>query len=254
MSIEIEQFKGTVYENGYGTVAKSVMQSKRISIGAKALYSYICSYAWGKNESYPTVQSITEDLGISEKTFSKYRKELEEAGFITVTFKNVKGINRNVYTLNSTPVKSSGEKNFTPSKSYPVKNYGGNNKRNTSQDKKEVVEEKKDDYKRNLDNETYQTKEIESYWNEKGLRVFEYPPIRDMNKAIEIFGMQKIILAITKISESKFMSEKTTINKFFNKENNFKQIRYSLDDEYVDRENKNETITATGNIDMRYFQ
>lgn len=145
--ISIEQFKNTVYEQGYGTVAKKVMQDKSLSVGAKALYAYLCSYAWGKDESYPTVQSITDDLGISEKSFARYRKELEESGYITVTFRNIKGQNRNVYTLNSTPVKSSGEKKTTPSKSTPVKNdppifLPPNNKRNTLQDKK-VIQDKK---------------------------------------------------------------------------------------------------------------
>ena len=62
MSIEIEQFKGTIYENGYGTVAKAVMKNKKISIGSKALYAYLCSYAWGKNESYPISEQIHDEI------------------------------------------------------------------------------------------------------------------------------------------------------------------------------------------------
>lgn len=142
MSIEIEQFKGTIYENGYGTVAKAVMKNKKISIGSKALYAYLCSYAWGKNESYPTVGLITSDLGISERSFSKYRRELEESGYITVDFRSVKGQNRNVYILNSTPEIFSGEKKIPPSKNVDLKKLGGNNKRNTFKDKKGNLMEK----------------------------------------------------------------------------------------------------------------
>ena len=136
MSIEIEQFKGTIYEYGYGTVAKSVMKSKNISIGSKALYAYLCSYAWGKNESYPTVNSIITDLGISERTFSKHRRELEKSGYVTVEFRNVNGQNRNVYILNSIPANISGVKKVTSSENDPPKKLRGNNRRNTSKDKK----------------------------------------------------------------------------------------------------------------------
>ena len=254
MSIEIEQFKGTIYENGYGTVSKFVMQNKNISIGAKALYSYICSYAWGKNESYPTVQSITNDLCISEKTFSKYRKELEESGFITVTFKNVKGINRNVYTLNFTPVKSSGEKKMTPSKNDPVKNLPPNNKRNTLQEKKKDIEEKKVEYKSHDKTENYQTKEVEQAWKECGLAEYKYTPIENINIAIKDYGLSEIIKAIQRISRSSLMKTKTNIDSFFNRNNDFEQIRKTLNGTYDDREKKTETITATGNINMRYFQ
>lgn len=141
--VMIEQFKGTVYEQGYGTVAKRVMRDKTLSVGAKALYSYLCSFAWGKYESYPTVNSITNDMGISEKTFSRYRNEIVESGYVTVEFRNIRGQNRNVYILNSTPVKSSGVEKMTPSKNDPVQNDPPNNKRNTLQEKKKDLQEKK---------------------------------------------------------------------------------------------------------------
>ena len=141
--IAIEQLKGTIYEHGYGTVPKKIMQDKKISVGGKALYAYLCSYAWGKNESFPTVNSILDDLGISEKTFSRYRTEIVEAGYITVEFRNMQGQNRNVYILNTTPVKSSGVEKMTPSKNDPVKNSTPNNRRNTSQDKKLSSQENK---------------------------------------------------------------------------------------------------------------
>ena len=141
--IAIEQFKGTIYEHGYGTVPKKIMQDKKISVGGKALYAYLCSYAWGKNESFPTVNSILDDLGISEKTFSRYRTEIVEAGYITVEFRNVQGRNRNVYILNTTPVKSSGVEKMTPSKNDPLQNSTPNNRRNTLQDKKGSFQENK---------------------------------------------------------------------------------------------------------------
>ena len=114
--IHIEQFKDTVYEKGYGNVAKLVMVDKTITIGAKALYSYLCSYAFGKDEAYPTVERIMQELNISENSFRRYRKELEDKGYITVEFKNIKGTNRNVYKINNSVEQKKEPQNLTPSK------------------------------------------------------------------------------------------------------------------------------------------
>ena len=114
--IHIEQFKDTIYEKGYGNVAKLVMVDKTISIGAKALYSYLCSYAFGKDVAYPTVERIMQELNISENSFRRYRKELEDKGYITVEFKNIKGTNRNVYKINNSIEQKKEPQNLTPSK------------------------------------------------------------------------------------------------------------------------------------------
>ena len=114
--IHIEQFKDTIYEKGYGNVAKLVMVDKTISVGAKALYSYLCSYAFGKDEAYPTVERIMQELNISENSFRRYRKELEDKGYITVEFKNIKGTNRNVYKINNSIEQKKEPQNLTPSK------------------------------------------------------------------------------------------------------------------------------------------
>ncbi len=114
--IHIEQFKDTIYEKGYGNVAKLVMVDKTISIGAKALYSYLCSYAFGKGEAYPTVERIMQELNISENSFRRYRKELEDKGYITIEFRNIKGTNRNVYKINNSVEQKKEPQNLTPSK------------------------------------------------------------------------------------------------------------------------------------------
>lgn len=94
---------------------------------------------------------------------------------------------------------------------------------------------KKEDYRRHSQNENIYVKDVERTWREKGLKDFEYPPTELINKAINEFGLIKIIEAIERISKSSYMKEKTTINKFFKQEENFKQIRFSLEGEYDDR-------------------
>ena len=228
--IKIEQFKGTVYEKGYGIVAKLAMQDKALSVGAKGLYAYLCSYAWGKDESYPTVDSITNDLGISEQTFRRYKKELEGKGYITVNFRNMGGTNRNVYTINNSP-----REKVTVLKNHGVKNDNPNNKRNTLQEKKNnLQEEKNEEYKSKSKNETFETKTIEEFWREKKLKDFEYAPIENMNIAIKKFTLVKIIKAIEIIGKNEFMKERTSIDNFFNREKDFDRIKKSLNRSYGD--------------------
>lgn len=108
MSEIIIAMRGTVYENGYGLIAKKVMQDKSISIKAKALYAYLSSFAGSGGEersAFPSIGKILDDLCISKDSFYKYRKELERAGYITVkqdkdndgTFKN------NIYYIEAVP-------------------------------------------------------------------------------------------------------------------------------------------------------
>ncbi|WP_185923399.1 helix-turn-helix domain-containing protein [Brevibacillus brevis] len=107
MSDVIVAMRGTIYESGYGLIAKKVMQDKTISIKAKALYAYLSSFA-GSSENrsaFPGVSRMMEDLSVSKDSFYKYRKELEKSGYITIvqdknsdgTFKN------NIYYIEAVP-------------------------------------------------------------------------------------------------------------------------------------------------------
>ena len=124
------------------------------------------------------------------------------------------------------------------------------NKNNYSNNK----EKKNDDYRRHSQSENIQTKEVEQAWKECGLAEYKYTPVENMNIAIKTFGIVEVVKAIQRISKSSLMKTKTNIDSFFNKNNDFEQIRKTLNSSYDDREKKTETITATGNINMRYFQ
>ena len=113
---------------------------------------------------------------------------------------------------------------------------------------------KKEDYRRHSQNENIRTKEVEQAWKECGLAEYKYTPVENMNIAIKTFGLVEVVKAIQRISKSSLMKTKTNIDSFFNKNNDFEQIRKTLNSSYDDREKKTETITATGNINMRYFQ
>lgn len=123
MSETIIAMRGTVYEKGYGLIAKKVMQDKSISIKAKALYAYFSSFAGATDmletrEAFPSIAKILDDLGISKDSFYKYRKELEAAGYITVEQDkdNEKKFKNNTYYIEAVPCPKISETEPFPKK------------------------------------------------------------------------------------------------------------------------------------------
>lgn len=103
---------------GYGLVFKSVLKRNDIDAEAKALYSYLSSYAGSDTKAFPGVSLICHDLNFSEKRFQKYRKQLEDAGVITIERKRTdNGFSKNIYTINHKSVSS----HFVPVGKLPVR-------------------------------------------------------------------------------------------------------------------------------------
>lgn len=89
-----------INSKGYGTIPKMVMQDRNISIGAKGLYSYFCSYTGGGDTCFPSRKKVCFDLCISIDTFGKYLKQLVENGYIKVEQIKENGrFSHNVYIL-----------------------------------------------------------------------------------------------------------------------------------------------------------
>lgn len=98
------ELKGVMSE-GYGIIPKKVMKDKGLTIEAKSIYAFIASYSGNGNSAYPTVEYITEFLGISRQRFNKHRKLLEDKGYISVSQERQQGsqFNHNVYTIEFIP-------------------------------------------------------------------------------------------------------------------------------------------------------
>ena len=96
--------KGVMSE-GYGIIPKKVMRDKDLSIDAKAIYAFIASYAGAGSTSFPSVNLITDMLGISRQRFNKHRKLLEDKGYITIKKNRTPegSWGNNVYTLETLP-------------------------------------------------------------------------------------------------------------------------------------------------------
>lgn len=91
---------GGIYRQGYGTVSKVVMLDSRLSIGAKGLYTYLCSFANAEDIAFPFRSKIIRDLDLSINTLYKYMNELISVGYITKEQqRNGTKFSYNLYTI-----------------------------------------------------------------------------------------------------------------------------------------------------------
>ena len=111
---KMEEMK-IIYDSGFGIVPRSFMRRKDISIQAKALMTYFITFAGDKKECYPSMNSISSELGISPETARKYIKELEDKGLLKrKQERNNQGtFSRNIYCIN---LQNSKEKEEPPKK------------------------------------------------------------------------------------------------------------------------------------------
>ncbi|QQT12324.1 helix-turn-helix domain-containing protein [Staphylococcus pasteuri] len=109
---------------GYGLVFKRVMKDTNIDIEAKALYSYLSAYAGSNETAFPGVNLICHELNISDKRFKKYRKQLEDNGYLSVERERTNnGFSKNIYTIEHNPVSG----NFVPVQNFPGRIVTGQN-------------------------------------------------------------------------------------------------------------------------------
>jgi hypothetical protein len=107
MMDSVMQFEGTVYQGGYGLIAREVMKvdPKILHRNAKVIYSYICSYGAASNSSdrtaFPSVEIQCDHLGMTIDTYYKYRKQLITNGYLRITKVRDEGgkFEKNLYTI-----------------------------------------------------------------------------------------------------------------------------------------------------------
>ena len=89
-----------INSKGFGIVPKLVMQNRRLTTEAKAIYSYFCSYAGAGRTAFPSRNKIVFDLGMSIKRYYKHFNLLKEHIYIRVKQEHKDGrLQRNIYTL-----------------------------------------------------------------------------------------------------------------------------------------------------------
>lgn len=86
---------------GYGIIPKIPMQDQRLTIEAKAIYSYFCSYAGAGTTAFPSRDKILFDLQISKDRFYRHFDLLKKYRYIDVkqNVDNTGKFKNNIYTL-----------------------------------------------------------------------------------------------------------------------------------------------------------
>ena len=207
-----------IYKDGYGIISKKVMRDKNLSISAKALYAYICSFAGAGGEAFPSLDLICGELGISEKKIYQLRKELVENGLITISKKRVGSkYSNNVYTIVNDPKYDEKNKdepsknervqnepsNFERVHSEPCPNVGtisnsfisnNNNKKENKKKKAEAV-----------DSKTEFDELISNYTSDNSVRetLYEFIKFRKTIKAqLTTLGLKKILNKLSQLAKT----------------------------------------------------
>ena len=115
---------------GFGLVPKYVMMDKDLTLEAKTIYAYFCSYAGQGDCAFPLVGTITGHLKVNKDTYYKHLKMLCQQGYLMISQeRNKSGIfARNIYTIVSNPKKFSDIQEHTDPKkdmAYSRIRFGG---------------------------------------------------------------------------------------------------------------------------------
>lgn len=190
MNTDKLQMEG-IFKEGYGNISKLVMKDRNLTIGAKAVYAYLCSYSGAGGIAYPSRSLICHDLKISQETLSKHLKNLEEQGYILREQQRSNGsFSHNIYTILTIPRKPDTKiadiekidiekidigKIETNNNSYNNNSINNNNKNTYIVENEENLTEK----------EQIPYKEIIEYLNEKTGKQYRYttPKTRELIKA-----------------------------------------------------------------------
>ena len=73
-----------VFKAPFGVISTRVMRDKQLTIQAKALCAYLCSFTSVGYTWLPDIKIMCSELNISRNEFYKYRAELIEHGYIEI--------------------------------------------------------------------------------------------------------------------------------------------------------------------------
>lgn len=227
---------------GFGMIAKMAMLDQRLTIEAKAIYSYFCSYAGGGSTAFPSVSKIVYDLKISKDRYYKHFKLLVECGYITIRQTKDKGkFANNIYRIMSNPVScpqneemdspcpenSDKENSDTGNQDTNINNININNFNNILDD----VDDKR-------------AREVEEVANEyKNYSSKKITPVnlKSLNKLLAVVDKELLLYAIQKLEDvEKPMTYLKAIIKDYMK-NNISTVKQAIEYDKVFKEKKNKS-------------
>ena len=107
---------------GYGMLPKYAMIDRDLSLGAKALYAYFCSYAGVGGFAFPSRDKILSDLQIGKKAYYNYLNLLTGQGYIAIKPQlNNTHYSNNKYIIVANPKKFADLPEDTPKRDLYMK-------------------------------------------------------------------------------------------------------------------------------------
>ena len=82
-NIQIQGHDPVVAE-GFVLVPKFIVKSRHLTQEEKLAYAMFLCYAWEKNYVFPGQAVLGKDMGVSERSVSRYIAGLREKGFISI--------------------------------------------------------------------------------------------------------------------------------------------------------------------------
>ena len=97
---------------GFGHIPKFIMLDTELSLEAKSIYAYFCSFAGSGNSAFPSRDKILKDLNIGKDRYYKHYNQLINNGYLSAEQERRKDdktgeiyLGNNVYTLIANPKK-----------------------------------------------------------------------------------------------------------------------------------------------------
>ena len=198
-----------VMSKGYGIMPKMVALDENLSIEAKAIYAFLTSFSGVGQGVFPSVETMTHYLKISENRFLKYRKELVNNGYITIQPRYTDGKRTsNLYILNMDNTLHL-QNECVGNEGIGFKGIGfegsNNNKLNNN--------------KLNNNNSITDLKEIEDLWTLYPKKVGKADAIKKIPKLLKKYSKEELERCITRYAnEVKGKDQQYTLNgsTFFN--------------------------------------
>lgn len=70
-------------KNGFGLVSCTVMRDPEVSLGEKAVYAHLSTYADSSNSLFVSIDRIATECGIATSTVKRQIASLEQKGIIS---------------------------------------------------------------------------------------------------------------------------------------------------------------------------
>jgi biotin operon repressor len=83
---------------GFTQVPNHVLESEKLSPGAKLTFAMLLKYAWQNDYCFPGQERLAKDMGAGVRSIVRHVQELETAGYITI---KRQGLGKpNIYEIN----------------------------------------------------------------------------------------------------------------------------------------------------------